>query len=820
MEEYKGLLLKKINYIIQKYADKTAYIIDKEHVTYRKMNDMAERIASAIATELGNPDTGDRPVRIGINLSRSDHYVPCILAAVKLGCAYVPIDYTVPEERKAFICNDCQLDFLITKDNLPTLIQSEISMLPDYSRSTSEAYLIYTSGTTGTPKGVSQTYRTLYNFMETISMPDSYNISDKSVILNFASINFDVSVLEIFAPIYYGATLVIAQDEERHNAKKLHDMMIREHITFCFLPPSLMAVFPDYNFPDMDTLSAGGEAIPYSLTQKIAGKQPYRFVNGYGPTESFYTTTHVIENEDDWKNIGRPVPGVVCYVADEDGRLVSPGERGELLIAGMQLANGYWNRPELNEKLFFDNPYEKIHDGIDVSRLYHSGDLVTLNSDGSFDYIGRMDSQIKLHGFRIELDEIISRLEMHDSIARAFVRLEEAGNDKALVAYVCLTSQYRDNPNALDDLKRYASEHLQPYMVPTFWNIVDQFALNINGKIDKVQLKNTALERLMTNTSRLTESEYLLMKSIANVMHYKRINADADLISELGLSSIQIMEVISSLTTIGIYLQEHDFFEYRSIRKIIANHHDADSYWYNDDDTTTKPVIICIAGFTGFWYMYNQAMDKLTDKFSIFVLESYHNIIGKERLATMDELMGMYKERIQHIVDNHETAFFTGMCYGGEQALYLAHCLYKDKEHKPIVVCLDGEVDRDNDRAKNPTIYFPFFSKAYNQHRSDQDFLLVETTPDFLYQGKIASMVCSEFIDCYSYLDPNPSEYKIECIKEFLRTAPTRWKRRYPDCQLIMFPTHHDAFWRSEPSLTMIQECFYNLYNDSKSNNK
>lgn len=808
MEKYHNLLVQTINSNIVSLADKTAYTIGSEQTSYAQMDDMARRIASGLVAAM-KPDvmTGDKPVRIGICLPRSAHFVPCILAAVKLGCSYVPIDIETPELRKQFIEADAGLDYLITNDNLPQLLSADpLEQLPDYGKPLSEAYLIYTSGTTGNPKGVSQPYRTLYSYMLTVTLPDNFNISQQSVILQFASINFDVSVLEIFASLFYGATLVIAQEEDRHDAIRLHDLIIRSHITYCFLPPSLMAVFPDFIFPDMDTLSAGGEAIPHSLTQKIAGRQPYRFVNGYGPTESIVTTTHVIQDEDDWQNIGKPVPGVVCYVADDSGRLVKPGEKGELLIGGMQLANGYWNRPELNEKMFFANPYEQEHDGIDVSRLYHSGDLVTLNDDGSFNYIGRMDSQVKLNGFRIELGEVTMRIEKHNRVARAFVRLEEINGNHVMVAYVCT----KDKRDYLTDIKEYVAKYLHSYMMPTFWNYVEEFTLNLNGKIDKSKLCNDATA-LTVNTTPLSAEEDILMREVASVLGLKEVNVEADLIDGFGLTSLQTMSIAADLNTVGIYLKTQDITRYKSIRNILKHSSSPDHYWYNDDDTTTKPVIICLAGFTGFSYMYTEMMDRLTDRFSIYVVEAYHLIIGPDKMVTTDQLMDLYTERIMPVVEHHQIVAFTGVCYGGEHALYLAHRLYHDKAYKPAVVCLDGEVDRDITPEKNPVTYFPFFSEALNIHRTEQDDLLLRTLPDFYYEGPVVSFVSSEFVDCYSYLDPNPSEYKVNCMKAALATAPQRWKHRYPDCEVIMYPTNHDMFWRSEPSLTMMADCFNRL---------
>ena len=699
----------------------------------------------------------------------------------------------------------------ITKDNFDEILSTpRADSLPNLHKPFSEVYLTYTSGTTGKPKGVSIPYSALYNFIQTASMPDFYNISENSTVLQFASINFDLSILEMFSMLYCGATLVIAQEEDRHDAKRLHDLIIREKITFCMLPPTLMLLFPDFNFPDLETLVSGGEAVTHGLTTMIGRNHPFRFINGYGPTEScVIVLVHEIMDEDDWKNIGKPNPGVVCYVADEQGRLVKPGEMGELLIGGRQLANCYWNRPERNAAAFFENPYEKERDGIDVSRLYHSGDHVILNEDGSIDYIGRMDSQVKLNGYRIELGEITTRIEMHNRTARALVRLEEVNKNNVLVAYVCT----KDKRDYLTDIKEYVAKYLPAYMIPTFWKHVKEFSLNLNGKIDKSQLSNEA-SGMTTNTTPLTADEDTLMREVASVMGLKEVNVEADLIEDFGLTSLQLMSIAADLTTVGFYVQAQDIARFRTIRNLLQNTNSPDHYWYNDDDSTTKPVIICLSGFVGFNYMYTQMMSRLTDRFSIYVVEAYQPIIGPDRYVTYDELMDLYIERIKPVVENHRIAAFTGVCYGGEHALYLAHRLYHDKPYKPAVVVLDGEVDRDIKPENNPVTYFPFFSEELNKHRTEQDYRLLSTIPDFVYQGKVVSCISSEFIDCYSYLDPNPSEYKVDCLKTALASAPARWKHRYPDCEIIMYPANHDTFWRSEPSLTMTADCFNRIYDE------
>lgn len=219
MDFYYEKLSQRIDEIVKTRGDKVAYVIGDREVSYAQLDQMAGHIASGVARIVEkSPVDKDIPVRIGICLGRDQHYVPCILAAVKLGCSYVPIDAQTPRERRDFICQDAAMSVLITEDNIGELLESPLlERLPLLSRGVSEAYMIYTSGTTGRPKGVSQSYRTLYSYMLTVSLPDNFNVSEKSVILQFASISFDVSVLEIFAALFYGGTLVIAQEEEKHN---------------------------------------------------------------------------------------------------------------------------------------------------------------------------------------------------------------------------------------------------------------------------------------------------------------------------------------------------------------------------------------------------------------------------------------------------------------------------------------------------------------------------------------------------------------------------------------------------------------------------
>lgn len=806
--DYKRKLVEIIDSNIQRLPHKPAYKMNGVSTTYQELGEKALHIASGLASQI-HPANGKEVVRIGIQLPRYTHYIPCILAILKLGASYVPIDVNAPRERKRLIVSDSELDFLITEENLPQLLNADIlGTLPYYETPVDEAYLIYTSGTTGVPKGVSQTPLTIYNYMLRATQPDDFNVSEESVVLHFASITFDVSVMEIFVSLFSGATLIIAQEEEKHDAVKLNDLMFSEGVTFAYLPPSLLALFQDFNLPALDTLAAGGEAIPHSLTQRIAGKYKFRFVNGYGPTESFYATTHVITHEDDWRCIGRPVPGVIGYVVDENLHQVGIGERGELLLGGNQLANGYWNRPELNEKSFIPNPFPET---ANVSpRLYHTGDFVIRNADGSFDYLGRMDSQVKLHGYRIELNEICVQIEKHQRVSRAFVQIEEINQEKYIVAYVITN----DKDSHLADVREYLKEHLPPYSIPTFWNYMEEFPLNINGKIDKTRLVNKAWANLHGNTDVLTDRQQTLVNEVSAIFGLNDINIDVDLVEELGLTSIQAMRIPADLLAMGIYTTVEEIYQLRTIRKIADNYICPLSYWYNDPQgKTDKPVIIVISGYTSFSFLYKTWAEQLKDLYYIYVVETYHNIL-KEVVTSLEDLNTIYEELTHEVAEKYNVVAYTGFCLGGEQALYLAHKRYQNSEKKPYVVVVDGEVRRDTDPDHFIALNWPFFTTEQNRQRELVDLKLMETMPDFIYEGPVVSILSDKFAQQQTVMPDEQltiSEEKMNWYRIYFERTPRWWKEDYPDCELFTVPADHFSMLRTPESINPYVQYFRSL---------
>lgn len=779
---------------IENAPDKTAYIISGVGTTYAQMGGYARSIATALASAIPSVDDGSKPVRIGICLPRHAHYIPCIVATTMLHCSYVPIDVNTPENRKENIISDAGIDFMITEENLSQLLDTCPSdSIKDLSSSISEAYMIYTSGTSGVPKGVSISYAALNHFMQQVCLPEVYNISSSSVILQFASINFDASVLEIFSSLYWGGTLVIAQEEDRHDVNRLCNLIIGQNVTFALLPPSMLTVFPIVNFPSMDTLTTGGEAVPRSVTERFLSQKVYRYIGSYGPTENTVIASVCdFSTPDRWQCIGKPLSGVVCYVVGKDDKLVAIGEVGELLIGGQQVANGYWNRPHLNAKMFIDNPFDDP-EGL-APRLYRSGDLVRLNADGTYDFVGRIDSQVKLHSHRIELSEITSCLEAHPRVLRAFTRLESLGNAKALVTYISTADK---NPD-LTDIRLHLAQHVPTYMVPTFWNHVDTFRLTLNGKIDKQQLVNHAwIERTTNHGSELSRDERTLMREVALIMGVEEVNIDADLIDEIGLSSINVMRIPIDLGPTMTSVSVEDIYKNRTIRRIANNHLYRIAYWHtNPEEHPERPVVVIVSGYTTFAFLYLALATRLSTKYNIFVIEGYHVII-KDGIWTTPEITQIYADIMRPVLERFTVAAYLGFCLGGEQALYLAHFIHDKGDfthYKPTVMVIDGELRRDTDPDHFIALNYPSFTDEQNKERAKLDLSLMSTMPQFKYSGPVATFLCDKFTEQQTITPEEQltiSKEKMDYYRAAFERTPRYWREDYPDCDIIMLPGDH-----------------------------
>lgn len=492
------------------------YLTDEQRLTYRELNSRANQLAHYLRKCGVEPE-----VLVGICMERSIEMMVGILGILKAGGAYVPLDPTYPRERLAFIIEDTQMSVLLTQrrlvETLPPkqkeqiicldadwpVIRSESMMNPRLEvKADNLAYVIYTSGSTGTPKGVMVEHRALVNYTE--AAKTEFKLSTADRVLQFASISFDTSGEEIYPCLSSGSTLFLRTDSMLSSTQKFletcqaweltsldlptaywHDLTTNLDVEQLVLPPSIRLV-----------IIGGEKVLPEQLSrwQKCVGRG-VQLLNTYGPTEATIVATtwelpEPAELETVWAAapIGRPIQNVQIYVLDQLFQPVPIGVPGELFIGGVGLARGYLNQPELTGERFISYTFKDI-----PVRLYKSGDMVRRRPDGSIEYLGRSDHQVKIQGFRIELGEIEAVLGQHPAVGSnvVIVREDEPGN-KRLVAY--FVPKQAKTPVSYE-LRSYLKEKLPDYMLPSLFVALESLPLTPNGKIDRSALPKPDMSR-------------------------------------------------------------------------------------------------------------------------------------------------------------------------------------------------------------------------------------------------------------------------------------------------------------------------------------
>jgi amino acid adenylation domain-containing protein len=431
--------------------DNTAVRFRDRALSYHELNSQADQVAHYLRARGAEPET-----IIAICLERSLEMVVVLLGVLKAGAAYLPIDLSYPAERVEFMMRDAQPNLLLVErqfesrfasypvsrlvlDELWTGVLNRIDETsPIVVRAENLAYLIYTSGSTGVPKAVMVEHRTVCNHL--LAMQDSLPLRQSDRIAQKYSLNFDVSVLEIFAPLMVGAELRITEPARHLDPDSLLRFIAEQGITVLDVVPStLQALLENFAFPDCHSLRrvvCGGEALSASLLQDFFSKTDAELYNAYGPTEATIGVTCWKcnrENSGDTVPIGRPIANTRIYLMDCDRNLVPEGFPGEIYIGGNCLARGYYRHPEMTRERFVPDPYA-AQPG---ARLYRTGDLGRYVGEGVIEYLGRVDDQVKVRGFRIELGEIERTLDRHPSVQSSFVvALPDDAGQKKLVAYV------------------------------------------------------------------------------------------------------------------------------------------------------------------------------------------------------------------------------------------------------------------------------------------------------------------------------------------------------------------------------------------------
>lgn len=480
--------------VVDRTPDTVAVRHQGTELTYRELDERADRLAAHLRAQGVTPDTV-----VGVLAERGPALPTAFLAVLKAGGAYLPLDPDHPAGRWEMLLGEATARIVVTTTDLagalpdtvtavcaddPRFLAGPAERLPAAAGPDNLAYVIFTSGSTGRPKGVMVEHRSIVNFAQAITELFAMGGGDR--VLQFANPSYDVSLFDFFSALTSGATLVQAPRRTLLDPQALAALLAEERITVADLPPAVLATLEPSRLPDLRTLFVGLEAFPGELVNRwnTPGRQ---FHNGYGPTEATvacidYACPQVAH--DSMPPIGTPLANYRAHVVDRHGNLVPVGVPGELLVGGTGVARGYLNSPELTEQKFVPDPF-----GAEGGRLYRTGDLVVRRADGNLVFLGRADDQIKIRGLRIEPGEIEQAVTGHDDVHEAVVVARGEGAEARLIAYV--TAQAGSDLDT-EDLRRRLAAQLPAHLVPAVFVTLPELPRAASGKLDRRQLPDPA----------------------------------------------------------------------------------------------------------------------------------------------------------------------------------------------------------------------------------------------------------------------------------------------------------------------------------------
>ncbi|EDP70119.1 non-ribosomal peptide synthetase [Flavobacteriales bacterium ALC-1] len=504
---------------------------------------------------------------VGLMIERSEWLIIVILGILKAGAVYVPIDLESPQSRKDYIQKDSNCKITIDA----SIIDDFKSKIEDYSDDISFkvnsnpndlAYIIYTSGTTGKPKGVMIEHRSVVNLIFSQTKDFKIDMSDK--ILQFSNYFFDASVEQIFLALFNGATLCVISKEELKD--HLLTSFIKKHkITHLHATPSYLATLPDLSkFNSLKRIIAGGETCTLKLAERMGAHCD--FYNEYGPTETTVTSTiykYSKKHQNDISlPIGKPIANTKAYILSESLKQLPIDEVGELCLSGDSLARGYLNQEELTSEKFIANPFEPNE------KLYRTGDFAKWNKNGTLEFIGRKDDQVKVRGYRIELGEVEAALNSLPNIKQALaIASGSLANGKKLIAYVQTNELNTDAKTYNEQLLKILPE----YMIPSKYVLIEEFPMTANGKIDKKNLPNP-LNKRPDNAPVLRKYRNKNEKAIVEIwraqLDISEIGID-DNFFEMGGNSLLTQKVAVLITQIlNIDIPVTKIYQYPTIAKL------------------------------------------------------------------------------------------------------------------------------------------------------------------------------------------------------------------------------------------------------------
>lgn len=669
-----------------------------QQLTYYELNRRSNQLAHYIQQLGVGPE-----VLVGICCERSLEMLVAVLGVLKAGGAYVPLDPTYPQERLSFMLSNAQVSVLLTQDslNLPTTqglqvvyvdkdwqtIHQQSDQNPTVSVTPHNlAYVIYTSGSTGEPKGVMVQHQGLCNLAE--AQVRVFHSQSNNRILQFASLSFDASVFEIVMALRQGATLYLTREEALKSVPALIKLIRDKRITNVTLPPTVLSILPVERLPTLQTIISAGEACSAHIANQWATENR-RFFNAYGPTEAtIWSTIHQVSTSMQ-PLLGRPIANTQVYLLDSRLQPVPIGVKGELYIGGDGLARGYRNHPTLTASHFIPHPFSHQP----VARLYKTGDIARYMPDGNIQFSGRQDSQVKLRGFRIELEEISTALAEHPAVRETVVILrEDIPGEQRLVAYVVL----QQLALITRELSYFLRQKLPDYMVPSAFVVLEALPLTFSGKVNRSALPIPNISKLnieKTYVAPRTPTEAKLTAIWAKLLNLEQVGI-YDNFFELGGNSLLTMRLTDQIyKQLEREIPLSTIFLAPTVERLASFlEPEADNLPWTPlvaiQPTGSQPPFFCVHPIFGVIFPYYHLARLLGPDQPFYGLQPL-GIDGEHQPHTSIEDMASAYIKALRLVQPQGPYFLGGWSFGGLVAFEMAQQLQRANHEVALLALLD-----------------------------------------------------------------------------------------------------------------------------------
>ncbi|MDQ6815256.1 MAG: amino acid adenylation domain-containing protein [Bacteroidota bacterium] len=707
-----------------KHANKTALVFGERKVSYKELNRTSNQFAHYLIGK--GIKAGDV---VGVALDRSPEMLISLLAIMKTGAAFVPLDVAYPTDRIHFMLNDTSARCIITnrkyrgnynagelfiEDLLPVLASFSKDDVGTKVSSDTLAYILYTSGSTGKPKGVLIKHRNLVNMLS--SLLDMPGITQRDVLLAVTTISFDIAYVELFLPLIAGATIVLADATAARNGRELLHIVKEQQITIIQATPitykMMLAAGWEQALPVK--VICGGEPMSKDLAEKLLARCTSLY-NMYGPTETtVYSTGKQILPGDKIISIGTPINNTQIYILDEELQAVAEGAAGEIYISGDGVGGGYLNLPELTSQKFIDNPFSFAG-----GKMYKTGDLGKYVANGEIQCLGRIDRQIKVRGFRIEPGEIESAITRHCSCAEVLVIAQQDDRlHPTLVA--CLVFENPADKNNFSPivgrLKYQLKAELPAYMIPDHFIGLAQLPLLPNGKIDYKAIPRVHTQTIDKDESEYSEAEKLVSNVWRHFLGTKNIGINDNFFLLGGHSMIAVEVMVRLEKETGIKLPLSSLFEYPTIKEFatLLRGDNKESIWKSlvpIKSTGTKMPVYVIHGSGSNIMNFSSFASHMDADQPVYGLQAKGLNGLEEPLSSMEEIASTY---ITEVIKHNPTGPYAiaGYSFGGYVAIEMARQLrLMGKEVKML-----GMFDTNaKEHFWNTSFHYKIFNKLVRQ---------------------------------------------------------------------------------------------------------